>query len=224
MATVVELEVSADRLGGARAFEQVQELELRVDGLIGDAPPLVWVSGADRTTIESALEADPSLEVIAALSGTEASTDDGRYWPFRVDFDQDLKLFEQIVAETGGAILTASAIGGAWSLELLFHERSAASEAYSVLESYDFGVTVVRMTSLDGTGGVRSRLTEAQYETVVAAYELGYFDVPRQVTLRELAAELDVSHQALSERLRRGQAALVSQELLDQAEPTVGGS
>jgi len=46
------------------------------------------------------------------------------------------------------------------------------------------------------------------------ALELGYFETPRQITLKDLAAEMDISHQALSERLRRGMrsvaAAIVS--------------
>ena len=73
---------------------------------------------------------------------------------------------------------------------------------------------------MDGVRGERSPLTKTQYETVVTAYELGYFDVPRKVTLKELAAELDVSHQALSERLRRSHAALVDAELSNRLAPT----
>jgi predicted DNA binding protein len=41
------------------------------------------------------------------------------------------------------------------------------------------------------------------------AYERGFFDIPRRATAADLAAELDVSRQAVSERLRRGYAALV---------------
>lgn len=37
---------------------------------------------------------------------------------------------------------------------------------------------------------------------------MGYYDVPRTVTLTELADSLDVSHQGLSERLRRAHANL----------------
>lgn len=220
MTTVVELEVQSDRLGGSRAFERVPELEFRVDGVIGYAPPLVEVCGPDRRTVESALEADPGLEVVANLGG---ESQDQR-WLFRIDFGRDLKLFAHLISETDGAIVTATASDRTWSLELLFEKRTAVSRAYELLDRYDFSVRVTRMASADGTGDVRSSLTETQYETVVAAYERGYFDVPREVTLRELAAELEISHQALSERLRRGQAALVGEELLDESGSTAEGS
>ncbi len=53
-------------------------------------------------------------------------------------------------------------------------------------------------------------LTEGQYEAIRAAHRAGYYDVPRSTKLKELAAELGVSHQSLSQRLRRAHESLVS--------------
>ena len=215
MTTVVELEIPAARLGVSRTFEQMPTFEFRIGGMIGDAPPLVWVSGSSRAAIESALEADPSVEVVARL--TDAG---GERWLYRLEFGRTLKLFQQIVSENTGAILEASGRDATWSLSLLFHDREALSNAHALFERYGFDATVTRVTTMDGVRGEGSPLTKTQYETIVTAYELGYFDVPRKVTLKELAAELDVSHQALSERLRRSHAALVSAELSSQLAPT----
>jgi predicted DNA binding protein len=51
----------------------------------------------------------------------------------------------------------------------------------------------------------------------VLALRHGYFDTPRETTLEELAVELDISRQALSERIRRG-----NERLLRQSLPTPG--
>jgi predicted DNA binding protein len=56
-------------------------------------------------------------------------------------------------------------------------------------------------------------LTDEQREALVLAYDKGLFDIPRGSTTRELAAELGVSRQAVSERLRRGYATLVGRHL-----------
>ncbi len=48
---------------------------------------------------------------------------------------------------------------------------------------------------------------------MLAALEHGYYDVPREASLTDLAERLDVSHQALSERLRRGHGNLVKHAL-----------
>ena len=53
----------------------------------------------------------------------------------------------------------------------------------------------------------------------MTAFEAGYYNIPRDVTSEELAAELDVSHQALSERFRRGHKQLVGQHFITNAEP-----
>ncbi|APX96230.1 helix-turn-helix domain-containing protein [Natronorubrum daqingense] len=226
MTTVVELEIPADRLGAAQTFDRVPTFECQIGGMIGDSPPLVWVSGPNRRRVRDALEADPSLTVIASLTGSNQHTEtsDGleerEQWLFRLEFGDELKVFEQIVAENAGAILTACGQNGTWSVKLLFHDRGALSECYALFEQYEYAVEVTRLTGIDDFESARTPLTQTQYETICTAYDLGYFDIPREITLKELASELDVSHQALSERLRRCHAALVSAELTDGMQPT----
>ncbi|WP_049921073.1 helix-turn-helix domain-containing protein [Halopiger djelfimassiliensis] len=223
MTTVVELEIPADRLGLARTFDRVPAFEFRIGGVIGDSPPIVSTTGPDRHTVAQALEADPSVEVVANLRGKLRSgpgdETDAEHYLFRLAFDDGIKLFEQLVSEPGGAVLTARGRDGTWTMQLLFHDREAVSTCHELLETYDFGVEVRRVTGIDGLDRSRTPLTETQYETICTAHELGYFDVPRGITLEELAAELGVSHQALSERLRRGHAALISAELTDGLSP-----
>jgi hypothetical protein len=56
-------------------------------------------------------------------------------------------------------------------------------------------------------------LSDVQRETLRVAYESGYYSVPRAAALGELAARLGVSHQAISERLRRGVGSLIEYTL-----------
>lgn len=227
MTTVVELGIPADRLGFARTFDRVSTFEFQVGGMIGGSPPLVWTSGPDRDDVRRALESDPSIEVIASVAddGEGSKADEevvaGRQdrWLFRLAFGDGVKLFEEIVTENDGAILTARGRDGRWMLKLLFHDRESVSACHELLEQYEFGADVTRISGVNDLASAQTPLTETQYETICKAHELGYFDVPRGVTLKELAAELDVSHQALSERLRRSHAALVSAELSDRSAP-----
>ncbi|SEH41835.1 Predicted DNA binding protein, contains HTH domain [Halopenitus malekzadehii] len=52
-------------------------------------------------------------------------------------------------------------------------------------------------------------LTGKQRETLLIALEQGYFDVPRDTTLKGLADQLGISTQAVSTRLRRAQQRLI---------------
>lgn len=51
--------------------------------------------------------------------------------------------------------------------------------------------------------------TDEQQETLLTALELGYFEIPRETSLEEVANVMNISTDAVSEQLRRGQANLV---------------
>jgi predicted DNA binding protein len=57
-------------------------------------------------------------------------------------------------------------------------------------------------------------LTTAQREALVLAVESGYYDIPRTCTTVEVAEELGISDQAVTERLRRAIVNLVDNSLL----------
>lgn len=56
-------------------------------------------------------------------------------------------------------------------------------------------------------------MTDPQRELVEYAYDEGYFNVPRAVTLAELGDRLGISDQAVNERLRRGLQTLIASTL-----------
>ncbi|USZ69852.1 helix-turn-helix domain-containing protein (plasmid) [Halorussus salilacus] len=56
----------------------------------------------------------------------------------------------------------------------------------------------------------RPALPYAQYETMRAAVERGYYETPREITVGELAEELDTPRSTLSYRLRRAEAELAN--------------
>jgi len=59
-------------------------------------------------------------------------------------------------------------------------------------------------------------VTSPQREGLLHALDSGYFNVPRDSDLKSLAFELDISPQALSTRIRRGQRNLIKNALADQ--------
>jgi len=56
-------------------------------------------------------------------------------------------------------------------------------------------------------------LTEPQREAIDLAVTKGYYDIPRECTTKDLADELGISDQAVTERLRRAIVSLVSHTL-----------
>ncbi len=54
-----------------------------------------------------------------------------------------------------------------------------------------------------------SKLTEKQREVLIAAYKLGYYDIPRRINSEKLAKKLDIGSSTLGEHLRKAERRLL---------------
>lgn len=213
MTTVVDFEVSGTDTVLGETFEVVPTVTCEVEEVIASNGHGLWLTGADRATIETALEADSSVASYALISTIE------QRWLYDVVFESDVLDVFEVIVDCGGTILSASASSGWWHLQVRFLERKDASELYDRLVDGDTDASLVRLSNLSERTPADYGLTPKQYEALLAALDHGYFTIPRETSMEELANELGVSHQALSERLRRAYRALVMTELNGTAVP-----
>ena len=83
-------------------------------------------------------------------------------------------------------------------------------------------VTVDEVGTYDRQSGtVAAGLTDRQLAAVGTAFELGYYEVPREVTLDEVAAELDCTRSTASVLLRRAERTVFAR-ILDRYGGTEG--
>jgi predicted DNA binding protein len=202
--TVAELRVPAADLALATAFERRPELTVRVEPVAASRPDspfgFAWV---DADAVD-ALRADRTVVVDDVLTrcGEEALCD--------LAFRGRVSPAVDAVTENGGTILAARASDDGWTLRVRYPERGALADTVSAFERLDVTVDLVGIGHRPESLG--ADLTPKQRETVATAFERGYFEIPREVSLADLAADLDVTHQALSERLRRAEQALLRAE------------
>ncbi|ELZ07055.1 bacterio-opsin activator HTH domain-containing protein [Halovivax asiaticus JCM 14624] len=213
MGTTAELVIPAPEFALARSLDRVPSLEVRIEPVVASATDSIMPHvgfRADReslATLDDHLEADPTVVGFKRLANGD---DERRYliqWA-----DSVIETVNRLTA-TKAAILDAFGTGAQWHLRVLVPERDVLSATYDAATEAGLTIDVARVHELELTERSRYGLTDAQYETLVTALAAGYYEIPRNVDMEGLAAELDISHQALSERLRRAHRRLVTESL-----------
>lgn len=72
------------------------------------------------------------------------------------------------------------------------------------------------LRKLGGYGGSErplDRLTDRQQEVIQTAYDMGYYEVPREASTETVAAELDLDSSTVAEHLQRAERNLLSHHL-----------
>lgn len=188
-------------------FELVQHVA-RVAGQMS----LVWAVAPDVEEVVEVVRDDSTVDTVEVLTTT-----DGAYL-LRVDWVPEMREVISDLIGTEATVTSASATSSGWCLKFLFPERSAVTETHDACSRHGVKMNLESIRSLSGS---RQQslfdLTESQHKTLLAAHNEGYYDVPRGVKLAELAEDLGVSHQTLSERLRRGHRSLVGSTILPHA-------
>lgn len=134
---------------------------------------------------------------------------------FRVRWsDGTIAWLRNAVNQADVALLGATVSENEWTVRMRAHEEEDLSTFQHQCREKDLAPELTRVTtSGDGVRGTQDRVTPAQREALLLAAERGYFDRPRQVTLEELAEQVDISRQAFAGRLRRGQYNLIQNVL-----------
>lgn len=177
----------------------------------GPAMPLVWVRGVDRDALEAALDDDPSVRRAALVERREGEL------LYRTEWDGRVGVLATMLAGGDGVIRAAAGSRRGWSVEVLFTAREQVSRARERCDARGVDVTVEAIRGMEGSRGARYGLTETQAEALALACRNGYFEVPRATDLDDLADALGLSHQSLSERIRRGHRALIETTILERS-------
>jgi predicted DNA binding protein len=210
--TIAELELPAEEFALHETLRRLEGIEFEIERVVAhdsdQVMPYVWASSIGDADLEAALEDDPSVESLEVLA------DLGEERLYRMHWIDDIDTLVRILVEEDGTILAAFGRSESWALRTLFPEREALSRTHEFCEEAGLTMHIDSIYRLDEGRGGRFGLTETQQSTLLEAFEQGYYDVPRTVTADELATEIDISHQALSEQLRRAHGTLVENAIV----------
>ncbi|MEM4780838.1 MAG: helix-turn-helix domain-containing protein [Halalkalicoccus sp.] len=169
--------------------------------------PYLWAMTEDLAALRSALDEDSTVRNVELLDEY-----DGEYL-FRMDWVYRIRVLVRILTEDHATVLNARGSSDGWFFRVLFPDRDSLSATHEFFSRSEFEVTIRAIYEMDETRHGRFGLTEDQYLTLVTALDRGYYDIPRGIDIEGLAAEFDISHQAVSERLRRAHKTFIKNAL-----------
>lgn len=122
------------------------------------------------------------------------------------------------MAELGAVVLRATATHRGWTVAVRFPSRDALAAYRAFCREQDYAFTLLQLyQASDPLADGEYGLSDPQREFLEVAVAEGFFEVPRGVSLSELADRFDISDQAASQRLRRGLATLLDRTLMRSA-------
>ncbi|EFW91529.1 DNA binding domain-containing protein [Haladaptatus paucihalophilus DX253] len=215
MSTIAVVRVPASEFALEATLERVPGVSFEVERVVAPEServmPYIWATADPDQfdALQAALEDDPTTEDVELL----VDLDDE--WLFRMTWIGKTQFVIHVLVDESGTIIDATGTDDEWQLRILFPSRDALGATYEYCEEHGIPLTIEQIYQLDQSP-MRGKygLTEEQYETLITALERGYYDIPRDISGTELAAELGISHQALSERLRRAYGNLLSNALV----------
>ncbi|RKD97937.1 helix-turn-helix domain-containing protein [Halopiger aswanensis] len=127
------------------------------------------------------------------------------------DADTDVVGAYRRWVSVGGELLGGRATNGRWEIDMRFPDREAFTDYHEFLAARGVELELHRLADGPSAHADDAVVTDSQREALALAFEHGFFDVPRETGLTTIAETLEISEQAVSERLRRGQARLVEE-------------
>lgn len=211
MSIIAEFHIWSSELALSETLSSVPhvEIDLVQQAAIDRTRPygLFWVLGDDLDTFDEKLRADKTVTDVECYTRVE----DRALYRARIAQTVDVVVYP-VWVEAGAEQMEVTYANGWWRNRMRFPDRSALAELkdWCLANEVEF---VLKSIYTDAGKTSTHGLTDQQCEVLQVALEQGYFEVPRRGTLRDIAAELDISSQAASERLRRAHRQLISESL-----------
>lgn len=175
----------------------------------------VRATGDDLEAFEEGLDADETVERWVAVGTTAARN----LYRIRLTHEASSGMDYNTWADGLMVPLSSKRTERGWLVNGFVDDRSVLQTIARNCETNDVTFELVRTSWFDQLDTRHFALTELQAETLLTAFDRGFYSVPREVNLEELAAPLEVSHQALSERLRRGVHSLIETTIAKNRDP-----
>ncbi|NUB91652.1 helix-turn-helix domain-containing protein [Haloterrigena sp. SYSU A558-1] len=212
MSIIAEFSVKSDDLALNHALTAAPQMIVEIEQVVATMEdrimPYFWVSGGDQDEFEDAFEEDETVTNTAVIDEVEGAR------LYRAEWTDNVETIIYAYVELGATLMQAIGKENDWELRMRFDSHDSLSEFQDYCDRNGISIELHRTQEQEQPmASAQYDLTPTQRETLVTALEAGYYDVPRAVTMRELAEQMGVAQQTLSNRFRAAYKNLVTSTL-----------
>jgi predicted DNA binding protein len=210
-ASTARFVLPAEGFALAELFERVPDARVKCEAAVAnpdDHALLVVQADGRKRDVDAALRSDSGIATVECFDGGEGG------WRYRVTWKGRPRRLVQRLVAADVSLVSVQGESGEWQLRLLAPNREGIAKADEIMSDFDCEANCRSISTVGSEQSNGSELTTEQHEALVTASEEGYYDVPRDATATEVADELGISHQALSERFRRAYHQLIKTQLM----------
>jgi predicted DNA binding protein len=214
MATVMEFTSPAEEFPLGSIFENLPGVTVELERLIPHETltiPYFWVRGAETGEIETEFEPHAGVTDIRLVDNIEDE------YLMRAEWKQEYFGVLSALAKANVVVLSGIGTKAEWRFEVRGESQETIAEFRDNCQENDIPIEITAVHAMLPIQGEGYELTETQREALILAYERGYFDTPREASLEEIAADLGITQQSLSSRLRRGHRRLIGATLVSSS-------
>lgn len=211
MTIIGDFRVNAELFALQETLAAVPEAIIEIERVVATddiLTPYFWVTNCDQDTFESTAQDDPSIQRLQQLD----TADDAAL--YRADWTDQTEAIAFAYTHINAAIVEATGQTDEWELRIRFDDHTCVEQFRDYCRENDIAFELERLSDESADRrGAQFGLTEKQANALMTAWELGYFEEPRRVTLDDVAAEMGIAKQSVARRLRRGHQTLIGNAL-----------
>lgn len=216
MTSIAEFTLPPTDFPLGRVFEGCPEVTLELDRVVPSNDtvlPYFWVHVQDADcTLDGIQKIFGSLPELRSAVLMEDLGDKGL---FRAEWQPEHLGIMSAIPATGVTVVSATGSTDGWVFELRASNVQQFSDFQQYCADHGIDVTLKRLSRLsEMTTGTEYNLTPEQRAALVLAYREGYYDDSSSTNQETLAAQLGITRQALSSRLRRGYRNLIGSTIV----------
>lgn len=183
MTVVVEVTLPTEAFEVGKAFENHPSTRNELERLVPtgeDEFPYFWVYGSETTAVEATLREQDHIVALERVTETDEVV------LFSVAWDRNLDGVVGVLREATCCLLEVTGTNHEWLLRIRFPRREHVVKFYTKLTERRIPFTIQRKQDVSRVQ-TRSPLSQQQREALRLAYGRGYFAVPRECKLSDLA-------------------------------------